>query len=141
MEGVGEVLQCSVTEPSEFILGDCVRTAKERVDTALRTHSLTTFIPDKPYYSLFPHASTDPIIDNTSNYRSAKAHNVGVSELKRVQNSISCSVQVAQGWDNYRKVSKAMLINQFVVAARALAEQVSLNCCFTFIIIFYSEFS
>ncbi len=158
MANIGETLQCSLFEPLEYLQGNCLQAARESVDYVLKTHPLYTFLPEQSYYlvpserpvspragagaspegdvrvgspGVAPLAGVSGMTGVASGAGASLSSLIGVGDLvavNKVKEGVAMAVNVARSWDSCKRVRGAMMVQQLLLTAKAIATEVIFHC-------------
>lgn len=143
MANAGEALQCCLFEPLEFLQGSCLQTARESVDYVLRSYPLSSFLPEQSYFRVpseraagdGSHTPTPGIAPTPGGGSGGLSGGAGVSlvgvgdlvAVNRAKDGIALAVSTARCWDSCKRVRGAMMVQQMLSAAKALASEVNVH--------------
>lgn len=144
MANIGETLQCSLYEPLEFLQGSCVQTARDSVDHVLRACPLPSFLPEQSYFrvpseravagdarvpppGIAPITGVPGMTGVGSGAGAALSSLTGVGDLvavNKAKEGVAMAINIARSWDSCKRVRGAMLTQQLLVTAKAIAAEV-----------------
>lgn len=124
VDSIGEALQCSLFEPIEFLQESCVQAARESVDSILKSHPLSSFVPERPYYQA-PADNGTPGNGTGTGSGGLRGDSGDVQALVRVREGIALAVGAAQHWDSSKRVRGAMMLQHMLATAKTMAKEVT----------------
>ena len=130
-ERVGETLQCSLFEPTEFLQDSCVQSARDLVDTARKHPAMRSVVPDQPYYTVAtqPAAADCDQAGESVESPPAKERATDISTVRKLRDGLAGAVAATQAWDNSKRVRGAMMVSQMLCLARQMAQEVGWISC------------